>query len=790
MLPKITAAVNGRKISTDACYVRKDSHAAAQATCGTRKSSCVANIFSSRASPVAKVSSLFSLILLCLLFFGMMITPCNAGSSIHTLTTITQTRQAASFVPFCGSGNVCGGDPTISKVYGVVPKNGQKAVETTLSDTAVPAIQTLVDTVKPLQKTIGEVALKEASSTVGGACTRSGVCTILSQGIPMEGRIGDAENMLPQIAADKTYELMSSDFIPSASTTITAIMVATEVSTDLMEGNFVEATYKGLKIVSKVQIAGIAAMTCGVATAMSPFAPLVHFTSAACGIIASMSFDALVTNTFEQPPLILPSGTEVFSYTSDNALSDGGDQELPSDGGDTSSGGASSGGASSGGASSGGASSGGASSGGASSGGGAPSGSGSSSGAGAPGNNPPNRGFTPPKPILRRTVKSETSDDTDIESTTAEPTTAEPTTAEPTTAEPTTTDGISSKNGAGMVPRNRIPKMGSFGRMHIAASEPSKPVVAEPAPKPVPYGLRFPRMEMQLFTQRQGRHLDQILDREPFLSFYMEESKIRARLGHIIREGRVADGNRLQPSLLQCQLLKRAIDTKVVINMREKTNHRWLDILDSGDSLRDALEIKEHIAADQNKRAVEVIDTMLRRGETHLTLLDGHGRMLYEILRQVQIRDPANINKYTFDVYDLNPNVNLWHDLFFPNSVRVIKGNVLKSETQLEDGMIYFNFCGVMDQIDDIVKYTSSMKVTISGFSPRIRELLANRREIIFSFATRGYKDHTDSGAFRAFVESMLSKPVDDIRAKVVNVRHDFSTYSFFLDPKSGTKRR
>jgi hypothetical protein len=156
----------------------------------------------------------------------------------------------------------------------------------------------------------------------------------------------------------------------------------------------------------------------------------------------------------------------------------------------------------------------------------------------------------------------------------------------------------------------------------------------------------------------------------------------------------------------------------------------------------------------------------MQTGERIVTLMDGHGRIIYNILRELQRRG-RNVDEYEFDIYDLDDNVNAWHARFLPASTSVHAVNIFRSRTRLR-GLVYLNFCGIGSFVDE---------------TRRVMESLVGRGQHVFiSFSQRGASPRGDTPLSALILDTtrMMTSPVKGISAQQVS-RHDlFFTYKYY----------
>lgn len=254
-----------------------------------------------------------------------------------------------------------------------------------------------------------------------------------------------------------------------------------------------------------------------------------------------------------------------------------------------------------------------------------------------------------------------------------------------------------------------------------------------------------------------------------------EDAPTRGIIGHIIRSY-PREGNRLQPSWMQHQLLTELVDSGRVFDPRDMTNLEWLEVFGSGSILFDIVSFEA--GTDIATRACAVVNALDYSGETHVTLLDGHGRVVYQILAELKFRG-LNVNDYTFTLYDLDKDVDAWHKIFMPKSVQSICDDMLcsgrdrlRSPDQLA-GVVYLNFCG----IGDCVHQTEDM----------IRAIVCRQsRPVLVSYSTRGMSQEriTPFLYFHRMTLAMQARPRDGICSQFISEHgagaNYFCTFGFY----------
>lgn len=254
-----------------------------------------------------------------------------------------------------------------------------------------------------------------------------------------------------------------------------------------------------------------------------------------------------------------------------------------------------------------------------------------------------------------------------------------------------------------------------------------------------------------------------------------EDAPTRGIIGHIINSY-PRKGNHLQPSWTQHQLLTELVDSGRVFDPRDMTNLEWLEVIGTGSILFDI--VSPEAIADIVTRAKAIVNALDYFDETHVTLLDGHGRVVYQILAELHARG-LNVNDYTFTLYDLDADVDAWHKIFMPKSVKSICDDMLcsgrdrlRSPDQLA-GVVYLNFCG----IGNCVHQTEDM----------IRALVSKQsRPVLVSYSTRGMSTERETpfSYFYRMTLAMQARPRNGISSQFISEHgagaNYFCTYGFY----------
>lgn len=233
--------------------------------------------------------------------------------------------------------------------------------------------------------------------------------------------------------------------------------------------------------------------------------------------------------------------------------------------------------------------------------------------------------------------------------------------------------------------------------------------------------------------------------------------------------------NQLQPTENQYLLLQCVTKKYCMINLHGLSNREWLDIINDDDILMSIVE--QDTKADLKNRANAIVNALINSGEKHVTLLDGHGRMVYQILCELSNRI-SDVNEYTFTLYDLDSSITDWHNIFLPSSVESIWDNILYTcENKLREikGVLYLNYCG----IGSFCNPTLDM----------INKFAAKRSPIMVSYSLRGMSSQrkTDFWYFQKSANNKTKKPdKNGLCSELVSAHgkgsNKFLTYVWYLE--------
>ena len=173
--------------------------------------------------------------------------------------------------------------------------------------------------------------------------------------------------------------------------------------------------------------------------------------------------------------------------------------------------------------------------------------------------------------------------------------------------------------------------------------------------------------------------------------------------------GDLRKDNALQASSEQIDNWKH-FKTLLNINNDKLSFTEWIDLLDNGLGGLFFGKLKNKLP-DQETRAKIVVDLLLKNNLYGLCLFDGHGRMIYCIIKELLSRN-INPDNYYFYIFDIHLETHIWHNEFFPmknccnindnifNEYTVSISNEYTNSGKIYhhlamDCVYYLNFCGL-----------------------------------------------------------------------------------------------
>ena len=214
------------------------------------------------------------------------------------------------------------------------------------------------------------------------------------------------------------------------------------------------------------------------------------------------------------------------------------------------------------------------------------------------------------------------------------------------------------------------------------------------------------------------------------VSFRHGYNGVRDRLNSVFSNrllNKQTKGNRFQPNLFQVRALRASLAAVEVshppltpFSYNALSNREWLIALGPTPFLYWGLE--SVVLRDEEARALAIVEELSRTGQRHVTMMDGHGRMLHQILLCIRQRWPTILDQFTFTVVDLDRRVHAWHELFFPRTVQNVCANLFDVPDRLT-GLVYFNFCSIGESAERLIA--------------SIQRLTENGQSVMLSYTTR-----------------------------------------------------
>lgn len=119
---------------------------------------------------------------------------------------------------------------------------------------------------------------------------------------------------------------------------------------------------------------------------------------------------------------------------------------------------------------------------------------------------------------------------------------------------------------------------------------------------------------------------------------------------------------------------------------------------------------------------ISIVDEVLQP----IVLLDGHGRVLYSLIRSLYRRGiPFSEMAGKITVVDKSLGSHMWHQAFFPIGVECVEGDIIDHVKENPNTIVYFNFCGIgsMDTVQRLFELlpTRASRTTLLSFETTIR---------------------------------------------------------------------
>lgn len=216
--------------------------------------------------------------------------------------------------------------------------------------------------------------------------------------------------------------------------------------------------------------------------------------------------------------------------------------------------------------------------------------------------------------------------------------------------------------------------------------------------------------------------------------------------------------NRFMPCKLQCESLK-----KVLLNLNIKMPSNWYEFIDLWDYNNILYTITDNplVMIDQQIRANKIIDKMQLQPTTNkqikITLMDGHGRMVLELLKVLQ-KKKYNLNNVYIRIIDIDPYVNQWHELCFPTKFTEVVHSDIYNEQNIYD-LFYMNFCGLQNSNNKLIQFLKTQQEN------------NNLSKVIVSFSIRGKNNNNNN--------KTLTTLLKEYNGDIISERNLFKTIAF-----------
>lgn len=168
---------------------------------------------------------------------------------------------------------------------------------------------------------------------------------------------------------------------------------------------------------------------------------------------------------------------------------------------------------------------------------------------------------------------------------------------------------------------------------------------------------------------------------------------------------------------------------------------RYLHVMEAMAEVLVSGEIGPHISDIWN-RAKKVASELIRGNYKALRLMDGHGRMIFNILfALVQMGHDKFVDNLTIELVDLDPVVNAYHRSVFVGkackNIRVVHGDVCDQPMD-RTTYVYLNFCGMAPSFEKVkafarqyalqdlpfmISYYDSRRAKIKDYINSLRQL-------------------------------------------------------------------
>ena len=249
-------------------------------------------------------------------------------------------------------------------------------------------------------------------------------------------------------------------------------------------------------------------------------------------------------------------------------------------------------------------------------------------------------------------------------------------------------------------------------------------------------------------------------DKLQFLNNLLDQKNGAGFLPVSIRDEIV--NNPLQPTLAQCYVLKAFND---IYRFSEHALEEWLNIFSKLCLFKRGEKDTDYDARVDyiwNKWNMICINDK----ETKLVLMDGHGRIVYRLLKKIHDNGLQNSRKIV--VVDLDQTVDRWHKAFFPScSVESVHGDIFKQANRIKPCFLYLNFCGIAGMVENTMNISNQYILSFSTMR-RNADL-----DAIWNFIDNG--SNVDLVHETGEISKLL-KYLKEIEFEKISIRRDFVT--------------
>lgn len=219
-------------------------------------------------------------------------------------------------------------------------------------------------------------------------------------------------------------------------------------------------------------------------------------------------------------------------------------------------------------------------------------------------------------------------------------------------------------------------------------------------------------------------------------------------------------------------LLRHLILNGIIQDLHQLTNSQWMEIIGDGSILYETCGVS-NLYEDHVQRAKELVNSLVMTGSNVLALMDGHGRIIWQVLIELKTRG-LNINAYRFQIYDIDDDVNAWHYRFLPASCEIIPEDILIQSNYPQ--VVYFNFCGLSHI------FPSDYFLNHIQFIKRIKDIVTGSdADLYLSGSIRGVTGRKPLYKLWRYIGNLAdnTKILDGVDVNLLSHRGNFFTYEF-----------